>query len=414
MERDREATFVFWGANEVVRNDDSHYPFRQDSNFFYLTGFDEPGAVLVLSRGESFLFVRDRDPDREVWDGELYGVDRAKSVFGMDQADSVRGFCSRLQDLLKGCKRIYVRPEWQASTERMLEFKKAWQVASLAQGKGSHGLIPLLDPSSLLAQLRVVKDAEEIERMRTVCRVTAQAHQHLLKTVRPGMLEREVMAEFQHFILMNGCDDLGYSPIFASGRNATTLHYVKNNERIRAGDLMLVDAAGEIELYTADLTQTFPVGARFSNEQRQVYEAVLRTNRMITQRVAPGVTYRELHQESCMLLTEELIRLGVLSGDVSTLVQNKAYRPYYMHGLGHFLGLDVHDAGIYDYQGADVKLEPGMILTNEPGLYFRAEKGPYAGIGVRIEDDLLVTENGCENLTRDLVRDVEAIEALRS
>jgi Xaa-Pro aminopeptidase len=249
--------------------------------------------------------------------------------------------------------------------------------------------------------------------MQSVCRVTAQAHTYLLKTVVAGMTEHDAAAEFQRFVLRHGCHDLGYSSIFASGRNATTLHYHRNNEVLKEGDLLLVDAAGEMDHYTADLTQTFPVGAAFSAEQKKVYEKVLGVNRAITQKIRPGVTYRELHQLSCEWVTEALLDLGVLKGELKNLMESRAYRPYYMHGLGHFLGLDVHDAGIYDHHGMDVKLEPGMILTNEPGMYFRNLSGPFAGVGVRIEDDILVTQEGCEVLTRDLPREVEAIEDLR-
>jgi Xaa-Pro aminopeptidase len=411
MANDSDATFVFFGASEVKRNDDVDYPFRQDSTFYYLTGFDEPGAALVLSRGESYLFVRDRDLNSEIWEGERYGTERAKTIFEMDQAESIRSFYLKLEELIAGTKRVYV--QLTPGTGRTTQLLEVVAKASKLQGKGAHGMLPVMDPAAFLAKMRVIKDPAEQKQMRRICELSAQAHLHLLKTVRPGMSEQQAAAEFQYFLMSNGATDLGYGPIFAGGKNATTLHYVRNNENLNLGDLLLVDAAGELDHYTADITQTFPVGRAFSVEQKTVYEHVLHVNRAIAALVKPGVTYRQLHQKSCELVTEALMDLGVLQGKLSELVEKKEYRKFYMHGLGHFLGLDVHDAGIYDHHGVDVKLEPGMILTNEPGLYFRDATSPYAGIGVRIEDDLLVTETGAENLTASLLREPREIENLR-
>lgn len=417
MSQDSEATYIFFGANARVRSYDSHFPFRQDSDFYYLTGFDEEGAALILTRGESWLFVLDRDPDMEVWNGERYGKDRAKSVFGVTLCESVSQFYPKLDEALKGAKRVYFKmgagdsrtSKW--SDKHILE---AIERGSKHAGKGTHGRMTIVDPTAAVAKLRVVKDAGEIELMRKAARATALAHEHLLRTVKPGMTEFDAMNEFQYSVFKNGCNALGYEPIFASGKNATTLHYNRNNEPLHDGDLLLVDAAGELDWYTADLTQTFPIGRKFSLDQRKVYEKVLGVNRAITAMMRPGVSYRELHQKSCELLTEALLSLGALKGSVKENLENKTYRQYYMHGLGHFLGIDVHDAGIYDDHGIDVPLQAGMVITNEPGLYFRDLNEPYGGIGVRIEDDILITPTGCEVLTRDLVRDVDAIEALRA
>lgn len=411
MSLDSEATFIFFGANEVVRNDDSHYPFRQESNFYYLTEFDEPGAALVLSRGESTLFLLDHDPEMETWTGERYGIERAKMVFNVDQTESIKKFYMKLDELLRGAKRVYFRLDGNVSQN--MRVMEAIQRGSRHVGKGSHGALPVQDPSALVARMRMVKDDSELALMRKACSITARAHLHLLKTVRAGMTEFEACAEFQHFLYKNGCTDMGYNPIFAGGNNATTLHYVRNNKVLKAGELLLVDAAGEVDWYTADITQTFPVSKRFSPDQRKVYEKVLGVNRAITSMIKPGITYRELHHRSCELITDALLSLGVLTGSLNENIEQKTYRKYYMHGLGHFLGLDVHDAGIYDHRGSDVPLEAGMVMTNEPGLYFRDLKGPFGGIGVRIEDDILITANGSEVLTKELVRDADQIETLR-
>jgi len=411
MKKDSGACFVFFGAEELIRNYSVHFPFRQHSNFHYLTSFDEPGAALVLVNGESHLFVLERNESQEIWDGERYGVDRAAKVFNTDFSHSIREFNQKLPELLRGANRVYyllndrecIRP-----ADRDQRVLKLIYEAIPFRGKGNLGNLPLLDPTPLLAELRVLKDAEEIALIRKACSVSAQAHRHLLKITKPGMLESDLETEFQYFVRKHGLVQLGYNPIVAGGMNATTLHYVRNNEALKEGDLVLVDAGAENELYTADITQTFPVGATFFQAQKVVYEKVLEVNREVIRMAKPGVSYRTLHSESVKMLTEGLKSLGVV------LSEQESYRAYFPHGLGHYLGLDVHDAGIYHEQGKDYLLKPGMMMTNEPGLYFRGSETEYQGIGVRIEDDLLITENGCENLTHELPRTVEEIEALKS
>ena len=401
--------FIFFGNDE----ESSHYRiFRQSADFHYLTGFDEPGAILVLAGGKSHLFVQDRDEKQEIWTGELYGAARAKLVFGVDEAHRVLEFESRLDSLLKDAGSIHFQLGRNPGHDTRI--LKALQAAIRHRGRGRFGNAPVHDPSLELSRMRAIKDAHEIELMRKACSATAQAHAHLLKTVRAGMTEFEAAAEFQYRVFKGGCTGLGYAPIFASGMNATTLHYNRNNEILQPGDLLLVDAAGEVDGYTSDLTQTFPVSAVFSAEQREIYEAVLDVNREIARMAAPGVSYRALHSRSVELITGKLLSLGVLQGDAKELIHTGAYRAYYPHGLGHYLGLDVHDAGIYHEGDEDFLLRPGMVLTNEPGLYFRAPGSRYSGIGVRIEDDLLITDQGCEVLTRELPRDAAGIEELRS
>jgi Xaa-Pro aminopeptidase len=411
MDLDPAGCFVFFGANEVIRNNDSHYPFRQNSTFYYLTEFDEPSAALVLVHQKSYLFVLDRDVDREIWDGERYGIDRAKSVFGIDEAFLVRDFHAKLDDLLTDAGRVYYTLGEDGQSERDEKLIKVVRAAERFQGKGTLGSLAIHDPSAMTSKLRQVKDEVEIALIRKACSVSARAHLQLLKRVKPGMSEFEASAEFKYYVYKNGCTEMGYTPIFASGYNSTTLHYNRNNEMLKLGDLLLVDAGG---LYTADITSTFPISGTFSPAQRTVYEKVLEINRAITAMIKPGVSYRELHSKSAEMATQALLDLGELKGDLRENVIQMAYRKYYPHGLGHYLGLDVHDAGIYHERGKDILLEPGMLLTNEPGLYFRERGSPYFGIGVRIEDDILVTAEGCEVLTREVPRDIETIEQLRT
>jgi len=406
-----EACFVFFGAHDSHESQ-CRGPFRQDSDFYYLTGFDEPGAALILCGGKSHLFVLDRVESEEIWSGERYGVERAKSVFQVDEASRIIEFDSKFDLLVSDANEVYysLGRDFKAD-ERVLGLMAR---ANRHRGKGRFGNLPIHDPRPQLAVLRSVKDSEEMELLRKACSATAKAHLHLLKRVRAGMTEFEAQNEFQYWAYKNGCTDMGYAPIFASGFNSTTLHYNRNNETLRHGDLLLVDAGGEAGGYTADLTQTFPVSGTFSSDQKKIYQAVLSVNQEITRMVRPGINYRALHSRSVELITEHLLSLGVLTGDLRENVNTHAYRPHYPHGLGHYLGLDVHDAGIYQERGRDFELQPGMVLTNEPGLYFRERGSPFFGIGIRIEDDLLVTENGVEVLTRELPREIEAIESLRT
>jgi Xaa-Pro aminopeptidase len=412
MHLDPDACFVFFGAREKVRNHDTHYPFTQDSTFHYLTEFDEPNAALVLVGGKSHLFVEDRDEAFEIWTGERYGTGRAHSVFQVDEAHSSAHFFSKLEESLREAKRLFFSLGQDADRDRKI--LKTVHEARKFQGNGSFGNLPVEDPIGLIAELRIVKDELELGFLRKATSATARAHLQLLKRVRPGMTEFEAFNEFQYHVFKNGCTAQGYGPIFASGHNATTLHYTKNNELLKHGDLLLVDAGGEVNGYTADLTQTFPVSGTFSEAQKKIYEKVLEVNRAITKLAKPGISYRSLHTQSVEMITEILLRLGVLDGDLAANIKLLSYRKYFPHGLGHYLGLDVHDVGIYHEAGKDFLLKPGMLLTNEPGLYFRERGNPYFGIGVRIEDDLLITENGCEVLTHEIPRDVAQIENLRT
>jgi Xaa-Pro aminopeptidase len=409
---DPDACFVFFGASEVIRNDDVHFPFRQNSTFFYLTEFDEPNAALVLVAGKSYLFVQERSIDREIWDGERYGFERAKTVFQVDETFLYTELYAKLEEFIRDANKLYY--ELGAHAQRDSEILKVLHNTIRFRGKGSLGQLPIWDPTEAMANLRMVKDAHELSFIRKACSASARAHLQVMKRAKPGMTEHEVAAEFRYAVSKSGCTDLGYETIAASGYNATTLHYNKNNDVLKLGDLFLMDAGGELGNYTADITQTFPVAATFSPEQKQVYQKVLEINREVISLTKPGISYRMLYSKSVDMITEALLSLGVLTGSLKDNLQTHAYRKFYPHGLGHYLGLDVHDAGIYVNQGRDFELKAGMLMTNEPGLYFRERGNAYFGIGVRIEDDLLLTETACENLTHELPREVEAIEQIRT
>ncbi len=412
MKMDSNACFIFFGAGEVARNHDTHFPFSQDSNFHYLTEYDEPNAALVLVGGKSHLFVLDRDETHEIWDGERYGIERAKSTFQMDEVFSERDFFTKLEELLVDANKVfYTLGIDSARDQRVI---KTIHQAKRYQGQGRFGHLPIHDPLPLVSELRIVKDELEVGFLKKAASTTARAHLQILKRAKAGMTEFAVLNEFQYYLFQNGCTSHGYGPIFAAGYNATTLHYVKNDDLLRYGDLLLVDAGGQVNGYTADLTQTFPVSGTFSLPQKQVYEKVLEVNREITKITKPGTSYRTLHARSVEMITEALLSLGVLEGDRDSNIKAMTYRKYYPHGLGHYLGLDVHDVGIYRERGKDFELKSGMLITNEPGLYFRDRGSQFYGIGIRIEDDLLITDTGVEVLTSELPRDIETIENLRT
>ncbi len=411
MAKDPDGAFVFFGAEPKSRNYYHHYPFRQDSNFLYLTDFDEESAILVLVRGQSYLFVLERSVEREMWEGERYGPDRAKTLFQMQECFIRDDFERLLPDLIGDAKKCYYT--FGSSPVGDAVIPKVLQKIILKQGKGRHSQLPLIDPTAFLSQMRVVKDGFEVELIKRAAQASVRAHQAMLKRAKFGMLEAELEAEFRHTLSKSGVFDYAYQPIFASGLNSTTLHSIRNNDYLKNGDLILIDAGGEFDGYASDITQTFPVSARFSPEQKAVYQEVLSVNRQVALAAKPGSSLRDLQEMSSILLIEALIRLKVLEGDVKTIYKNQTYRKYYPHGIGHHLGLDVHDSAISSTWGVEETLQPGMVITNEPGLYFRDRGSPYYGIGVRIEDDLLITQNGNENLTQDLPREVEEIEELR-
>ncbi|MFN3716508.1 MAG: aminopeptidase P N-terminal domain-containing protein [Thiobacillus sp.] len=390
-------------APEAVRNRDTHYPYRFDSYFYHLTGFTEPEAVLVVVGGMSpraILFCRDKDETREIWDGFRYGPAAAQTAFGFDEAHAIAELDARLPDLLGNRARlawaIGDSPAWDA---RMLGWLNA------VRGKARQGIAApaeLLDVRTCLDELRLVKDAHELDVMRRSAAIASEAHRRAMRATRPGRREYEVEAELLHAFCAGGAQAPAYASIVAGGGNACVLHYVANRDTLRDGDLLLIDAGCELDGYASDITRTFPVNGKFSAAQKDAYEIVLAAQTAAIAAVRPGATWIAPHDAAVRVLTQGMVDLGLLKGEVDGLIESNAHNRFYMHRTGHWLGLDVHDAGEYKRDGDWRPLLPGNVLTVEPGLYIRpADDVPAAfhNIGIRIEDDVAVTASGCEVLT---------------
>ncbi|HXG04067.1 MAG TPA: aminopeptidase P N-terminal domain-containing protein [Candidatus Binatia bacterium] len=446
------------GAQEVVRNADTHYEFRQASDFYFLTGFDEPDAVAVFNpahpKERYVLFVRPRDREMEVWTGHRAGVEGAVARFGADVAYPVDELDQRLRDWALDRPVLYYRLGNPAHDHRITRL-----VTELRAGRG-RGFTPPMrieDPGPILHELRLRRSAEELARQRRACEISREAHTEAMRAAGPGLWEYQVQAVIEYVFRMNGARRNAYPSIVASGPNACILHYQDNARRMEDGDLLLVDAGCEYDYYASDITRTFPVSGRFTAPQRAIYEIVLRAQQAAIAAVRPGVRYEVIHDTARRVLTEGLVDLGLLPRGVEDSLAMHLYREFYMHGTGHWLGLDVHDVGDYRVQGVSRVLEPGMVFTVEPGLYFdpareqvtfylreyselemlerrlrlgaaaarrleeeekaRAEKvvhpvpAEFRGIGVRIEDDVLVTPEGCEVLTAGTPKTIDEVEA---
>ena len=416
------AAFFFPASPVYLRNPSVHYPFRQDSNFQYLTGFDEPESFLVLAPNKAgvsgyrmVLFVQPRDPEMELWEGERYGIEGAQKVFGADEAYSIHDLDKRLPGLLDGCEKLYFRVGRNPDQDRRVV--AALEAHRASQGRTGRALLPLEDSNQAISELRLFKTPDEVELMRKACRISALAHQTAMKETRPGMNEREVEALIDFVFRREGCDRVGYGSIVAGGKNATCLHYRYNNEVLKEGDLLLIDAGGEYSYYTADITRAFPVGRSFTPAQAKAYKLVLDAQKEAISCVRPGTTLVEIHLRACEVLTEGMLSLGLLQGNSKEIIRNKEYRRFYPHNTSHWLGMDVHDVGLYYKNDEPRVLEPGMVLTVEPGFYVQPSdhKAPaeFHTIGIRIEDDVLVTSDGHDILSKDAPKEIAEIEALR-
>ena len=400
-------------APERVRNRDSHYPYRFDSHFYYLTGFTEPEAVLVLAAGKSILFCRERNPEREIWDGFRYGPEAARERFGFDQAHPIANLDKEMERLLENQPTlnypIGADPEWDARAIRWLNAVRSRARAGIAAPER------VQDVRALIDDMRLVKDAHELGIMRRAARIAAAAHRRAMQRTRPGRFEYEVEAELLHEFRRNGAQFPAYSPIVAGGANACVLHYVFNDAPLRDGELLLIDAGCELDGYASDVTRSFPVNGRFSPAQREVYEIVLAAQRAAIESVRPAAAWNEPHDTAVKVLAQGLLDLKLITGSLHEVLEKETYKRFYMHRTGHWLGLDVHDAGEYKRQGSWRALAPGMTLTVEPGLYIRAEDDipeRLRNIGIRIEDDVLVSDAGAEVLTAEAPKTVADVEAL--
>jgi Xaa-Pro aminopeptidase len=407
------------GAREATRSNDTNYRFRQDSDFFYLTGFEEPDAIAVIKPGETHeyvLFVRPRDPEREIWDGRRAGVEGAKSEFGAQEALPVDKFDEKLPEILNDAEILYYR----LGVNRELDDKIIREIARMRSlnRKPIHPPETIIDPATIVHELRVIKSPEELEIMQRAADIAAEAHVEAMKAARPGMREYEVEALIEQIFRRHGAAAPAYTSIVGAGANATVLHYINNDGELRDGDLVLIDAGAEYKGYASDITRTFPINGRYSKAQREIYDLVLKAQTSCVDMVRPGVTHEQLKQHSVEVLTEGMVELGLLQGKPEQLINDKKYEKFYMHGLGHMLGIDVHDVGRYYFGKESRALEPGVVMTIEPGIYVAPDTKDvpeqYLGIGVRIEDDVLCTNNGPRVLTSKVPKQAEEIEALMS
>jgi Xaa-Pro aminopeptidase len=390
-------------APERVRNRDSHHPYRFDSYFWYLSGFPEPEAVIVLVGGQSprsILFCREKNAEREVWDGFRYGPGAARDAFGFDEAYRFDDFAEKLPELIADHRTLWHSlghdAEWDVRIAAALNAVRAQSRA----GKRAPGEVH--DLRGLLDAMRLVKDAHEIDVMRRAADIASAGHARAMHACRPGMAEYELEAELSYEFRKRGADGHAYNPIVAGGVNACILHYIDNNKLLADNSLVLIDAGCELGGYASDITRSFPVNGRFSAAQRDVYEIVLAAQAAAVAAIRPGVPFMTYHDAALRVLAQGLIDLKLVTGSVDGVIESEAYKPWYMHRTGHWLGLDVHDAGEYKSGSEWVALTPGMSLTIEPGLYIAPGANVPAhlhGIGIRIEDDAFVTENGCEVYT---------------
>ncbi len=413
----RDAIAIVPAASIKQRNNDVDYHYRQDSDFQYLTGFDEPEAVAVMvpgrPQGEFVMFVRDRDPARETWDGARAGPDGVEADYGADHGFPVADIDEILPGLLERCSRVYytmgVHPEFD---QRVF----GWVNGLRAQAKkGLHTPQEFVALDHLLHEMRLFKSRPELDAMRRAGAIGAQAHRRAMKLAAPGRMEYEVMAEILHEFHRNKAD-ISYHPIVGSGPNACVLHYHANDRQMKDGDLLLIDAGCEFDYYASDITRTFPVNGRFTPAQRAVYEVVLAAQHAAIEKTRPGNHWNEPHEAAVKVITQGLVKLGLLKGKVPKLIKDESYKKFFMHRTGHWLGMDVHDVGEYKVGEEWRLLEPGMVMTVEPGIYIpRGTKGvskEWQGIGIRIEDDVAVTKGDPEVLSDRVPTDPDEIERL--
>lgn len=403
-------------APEQVRNRDSHYPYRFDSYFYYLTAFREPEAVLVLVAGDqqkSILFCRDKDVEREIWDGFRHGPEGAREAFGFDEAHSIAKFDEMLPDLIANQPTLFHSMGHDDVFDARI-------VAALNRVRansrsGEHAPAEIRDVRTAIDEMRLIKDEHELSTLRAAAAISAEAHRRAMQATRPGRREYEIEAELLHVFRRGGSQAPAYSSIVAGGANACVLHYVDNDAVLDDGDLLLIDAGCELDGYASDITRCSPVNGRFSGPQRDVYQLVLAAQAAAIAEVRPGRHWNEPHDAAVKVLAQGMLDLKLLDGSLDGVLESAAYRKFYMHRTGHWLGLDVHDAGEYKLGDAWRPLVPGMLLTVEPGCYIRpADDVPPAfwNIGIRIEDDALVTADGCELISAAAPKQIDDIEAL--
>ncbi len=416
---DKNSIAIIPAAPECVRNRDVHYPYRQDSDFLYLTDFSEPESVAVFvpgrKQGQYILFCRERDEEKETWHGRRAGQEGATRDYHADDAFPITDIDEILPGLLEGRERVY----YTMGKDTQFDGQLMGWINQLRQSVRSGTGVPheFIDLEYIVHELRLFKSRSEMRLMREAAKITREAHIRAMSSCEPGMYEYEIEAEILHAFRRHDTEP-AYPSILGSGENGCILHYTENNSQLRDGQLLLIDAGCEYNGYASDVTRTFPVNGKFSDAQRQLYELVLQAQEAAIARAKPGNHWNDPHQAAVSVLTKGLIKLGLLKGSAVKLIKDQAYRQFYMHRTGHWLGLDVHDVGDYKFDDQWRVLEPGMVMTIEPGLYIPAgskgAKKQWWGIGIRIEDDVLITKDGNEVLTADIPKTVDEIETLMS
>ena len=409
---ERGSVVVIAAGNMQLRNGDVYFPFRQDSHFYYLTGFNEPRAILMMvkhsnNRFASIIFCREQDPVHAQWQGAVLGPGAALEQLGVDHAFSEAEFADKIPEYIQSNSSLHMLVSTQSGFCQKVQKRCAAAI----------GKLKLHDISPALSEMRLLKDQTEITLMQRAADISCHAHLAAMRATKPGMLESHVEGIMLSNMMAQGCRQVAYESIVAGGNNACVLHYTQNNAMLNSNELLLVDAGVEFEGYAADITRTFPISGVYTEAQRAVYQVVLDTQLALIDMVKPGVAWGEMQHASERAITQGLVKLGILSGNVASLMRNGSHKAFYMHGFGHWLGIDVHDVGSY---GAGEKrnrpFEPGMVLTIEPGIYISegmsGVDARWQGIGIRIEDDILVTEHGCRVLTKALPKSIEAIESV--
>lgn len=411
----KDSIIILQAAPAKLRNNDVYYPYRQDSDFLYLTGFREHDAILVLvpesDDGTSILFCRDRDPEREMWDGRMIGLEAAVSEFGMDQAHDIRQVESLLRDLLYDRERIYYDlGRFPRFDQRLIGWLNEFRGETR---KTFHAPEEIHALDHMLHDMRVYKSREELSVMRRSARVAIEAHQQAMVICEPGINEADIQASLLHTFTRHHCE-ASYLPIVGGGANACVLHYIANNQELQNGDLLLIDAGAEFDGYASDITRTFPVNGTFSSEQKMLYEVVLAAQEAAIEKARAGNQWQDVHEAAIRVATEGMVSLGILQGSLEEQLEAQGYQQFYAHNTGHWLGLDVHDVGEYTIDGHSRELEPGMVMTIEPGIYIHPEeksvKACWRGVGIRIEDNIAVTSDAPRVLTEGLARTVDEIE----
>jgi Xaa-Pro aminopeptidase len=422
MAKINTGTAIFRSAPSAVMHNDVEYNYRQDSDFFYLTGFNEPEAVAILAPHHQehrfVLFVQPKDPQKETWTGYRCGVEGAKEIYGADAAFSIEEIEEKLPEYLINSDRIYYHLGRDRDFNNFII--SSWQRFMAGYQRRGTGPIAIEDPSPILHSLRLVKSSAELAMMRQATAISAAAHNRAREFTQPGRYEYEVQAEIEHTFRLQGAIGPAYPSIVASGANACILHYIENNRQMQDNELLLIDAGCSYGYYNADITRTFPVGGKFTPEQKALYEIVLEAQLQAIEEVKPGNPYNEFHDIAVCVLVQGLLDLGLLTGDLEEIIKEEKYKPFYMHRTGHWLGLDVHDVGVYRHHEESWQtLQPGQIVTVEPGIYISPDITPaegqpevpenWRGIGIRIEDDVLVTETGYEILTSAVPKSIAEI-----